>query len=305
MRRQIAIGAASALLIAGSLAYAAPPDDLATAKSLYGDAAYEDALAALNRIPLEQSRIEVNVEVNEYRALCLLALGRDADAEPPLQQIVMTDPQYTLAQGDVSPRLVELFHTVRKRTLPAAAKALYLKAKESFEAHRPDAASQFETLVAILNDGDVADRAGELADMKALAEGFLTLAQAQAKAAQAAAAPAIVAQVEQRPAAPPDPPRIYSVSDSNVRPPIERERAMPTWNPPAGSRQTEFRGMLRVVIDEQGHVESAVLVEPVHPSYNAELIKATKAWRYDPAVANGNPVKYLLTMEIVLRGAGG
>jgi hypothetical protein len=43
---------------------------------------------------------------------------------------------------------------------------------------------------------------------------------------------------------------------------------------------------------------------PVYPTYNPELLKATKNWRYQPAMLNGAPVKYTTTLEIVLRPTG-
>ena len=53
-----------------------------------------------------------------------------------------------------------------------------------------------------------------------------------------------------------------------------------------------FTGTLELLIDETGHVETALLSDPVWPSYDALLMQAAKKWRYSPALKDGNPVKF-------------
>ena len=93
--------------IAGGVLAQAAAGDLDSAKALYAAASYEEALATLDQLGAADS-----IQVNQYRALCLLALGRARDAEAPLQQIVSADPLYKLPAGEVSPRLVDLFRDV-------------------------------------------------------------------------------------------------------------------------------------------------------------------------------------------------
>src|SRR5262245_47898268 len=99
--------------IVGAWRVHAAAGDLDSAKALYAAASYEEALAALDQLGGGPD----SIQVNEYRALCLLALGRARDAEAPLQQIVSADPLYKIPAAEVSPRLVDLFHDVRKRAL--------------------------------------------------------------------------------------------------------------------------------------------------------------------------------------------
>ena len=307
MKRYFAIGVAAALLVSAATISTRAAGDFESAKALYAAASYEEALTSLDQLEGNADP----VQVNQYRALCLLALGRARDAEAPLQKIVAANPMYALPAAEVSPRLVDLFRDVRKRTLPTAARQLYSKAKSSYDAKDlADASAQFKTLLSVLADPDVSDRSADLADLKDLAEGFLALADAQLAAvkpptpAPAAAAPAVVANTATA-AAKPSEPRIYSPDDSGVRPPIELARSMPRWVPNgAMPRLTTFKGVLKLVIDEQGLVESASLLTPVYPTYNPELLKSTKNWRYQPATLNGVPVKYTTTLEIVLRPTG-
>jgi len=276
--------------------------DLDSAKALYAAASYEEALATLDQLGGSAD----SIQVNQYRALCLLALGRARDAEGPLQQIVSADPLYKIPAADVSPRLVDLFRDVRKRTLPAAARQLYTRAKKSFDAKNMSQASkEFKTLLVLLNEPEAADRPTELADLKSLAEGFLTLADAQLAAPKPPApAPAaeVTAAAAPAPVAPPAERRIYSSDDHDVKPPIELQRQMPSWTPTSATQKiSTFKGAVRLIVDEHGMIESAEMLASVYPTYNALLLKAAKTWRYQPAMRNGVPVRYATTLEIVLR----
>ena len=115
-----------------ALCGAAPPAaaaDLTSAKSLYAAASYEEALAQLNAI-----RATDNLEqIEQYRALCLLALGRPSDAQKSLERIVISQPLYRMDNADVSPKLATMFQDVRRRMLPSAARELYTKGKTSFD----------------------------------------------------------------------------------------------------------------------------------------------------------------------------
>ena len=53
-----------------------------------------------------------------------------------------------------------------------------------------------------------------------------------------------------------------------------------------------FTGTLELLIDEKGHVETAMLSDPVWPQYDAVLIQAAKRWRYAPALREGTAVKF-------------
>jgi tetratricopeptide (TPR) repeat protein len=304
MKRHIIVVALSGFvaLVGTRGAARAAAGDLDSAKALYAAASYEEALATLDQL----GGAADSIQVNQYRALCLLALGRARDAEAPLQQIVSADPLYRIPADQVSPRLVDLFRDVRKRTLPTTARQLYTRAKSAYDAKRlPEASKDFRTLLALLKEPEAAERAAELADLKDLAEGFLALTEAQVAPPKAAppAAPSAVAAAP-TPAATPAPAeaRIYSAEDREVKAPIELQRQMPKWTPTtAEQKMSTFKGAVRVIIDEHGGVESANIVASVFPTYNILLLKAAKNWRYQPATRLGVPVKYAITLEIVLR----
>jgi len=308
-----------AALPAAVSAQPAPPD-LSAAKALYASASYEDALAALAKATNENAE-----EVEQYRALCLLALGRTAEARQALERMVTLQPGYTINDTDVSPRLVTMFHEVRRQQLPAAAKRIYATAKTSFEnKNYVAAAAQFKAMFAILDDPDMGDQAAGLADLRMLGEGFVALAEGQIAAAAAAkpatpppsapsSTPASAPAAAAPPAAAPNPApsaspatasadaKIYTSFDKDVTAPVEIERRLPAWVPSNAIEQKNvYIGTLAVVIDEKGAVESAALQKSVSPTYDPQLLQAAKSWRFRPARLNGQPVKYWKSYEIML-----
>jgi len=133
-----------------------------------------------------------------------------------------------------------------------------------------------------------------------LGEGFLKLADGEvvnaARAVQAARAAAVVP-------APPAPqvPAIYSAEDRSVVAPMDIDRRLPSWTPATAiARTTEHHGLLEVVINEQGRVESAILRTSVETSYDRDLLAATKSWTFKPATRDGVAVKYRKGFDIVL-----
>ena len=160
--------------------------DLATARTLYASASYDEALAMLATIETPE-----NIEpVNQMRALCLMALGRNREAEESIERIILHNPSYVIEEGEVSPKVVSLFRSVRQRTLPTVARALYAQAKASFDNQRWDAAAnEFARMLAIVGDPDLANQRASLNDLRQLGEGFRKLSEAEL-AALAAKTPA-------------------------------------------------------------------------------------------------------------------
>lgn len=311
--------------------------DLASAKALYAAASYEEALAMLATIETPE-----NLEqVNQIRALCQLALGRTDDAQQAIQAIVLHNPLYQLESNDVSPKLVALFRDVRRQTLPTAARTAYSKAKSLYDAKQwGQASDQFAGLLRILDDKEAAESQAALADLRQLAEGFLTLArneiaaeerraedarrageERQAAAAAQAAAEAAAAEAARKDAeaaaaaasAASPPARaqapvgrgavpIYSIDDKDVTPPVELSRAMPRWVPTtAAMAATTFTGRVELVIDATGAVTEVTIIKPIAPRYDQALKDLARTWRYRPATRNGQAVRYRQLLEIVLR----
>lgn len=284
------------LLVALVLSQDAVPQDrsadLAAARSLYASAAYEDALARLARV----TGADVADQVDTYRALCLLALGRTSDAERSLEQVVLRNPRFTLDETEVSPRLVVMFHAVKARALPTAARTLYTNARTSFDLKQYDAAAaQLRELLLLIGASDASEAAG-MADLKVLAEGFLTLAESMLGPNPVAAdTPATVVLAPEAGAGP-----VYSIVHRDVVAPVEISRQVPNWDPPRGFPQGLYQGLVEVVVSEDGRVESAVVRKSVSDAYDAVLLAATATWRFQPATRNGVAVKYRKLFEVIV-----
>ena len=263
---------------------------LASAKNLYESASYEAALSALSAI----DNTELVDVVDTYRALCLLGLGRASDAEQVLQLVVMRKPLMVLSDSEYSPRVVALFKDVRKKALPAAAQRLYSFSRTDYENKNYDAAAEgFKQTLHVIADAGAESPTAPLADLKELASGFLTLAEAKA----AAVASPRAAVVTPPPVSTNVSPAVYSLVNTEVTPPVVLNQVIPPWT----TRQITtglFTGTLEVVVDERGAVENVTLVEPVWPPYDAALLHAARGWRYEPALKDGKPVKFKRVLAI-------
>src|SRR5215218_2625249 len=72
------------------------------AKDLYASARYDEALSVLNGLKTGDNVDRRSIE--QYRSLCLLALGRSSEAENAIAAVVTADPMYR--PGDTeSPRV--------------------------------------------------------------------------------------------------------------------------------------------------------------------------------------------------------
>ena len=62
----------------------------------------------------------------------------------------------------------------------------------------------------------------------------------------------------------------------------------------------DYRGVLRLVIDKSGTVESATMLTGTRPAYDQLLVRAAREWKFEPAQKQGRPVRYLRIVEIHL-----
>jgi protein TonB len=272
--------------------------DLSAARDLYASAAYDDALTMLNRLRSSEHPASQSRAIEQYRAFCLLALGRSADAEQAIEAVVAADATFQPGETDASPRIRSAFTSVRRRMLPSIIQQKYAQAKAAFDRKEfAAAAAGFTQVLTALADQDVAVEAKQppLADLRTLAGGFLELA---AKAS--APPPAPVAAVVVAPPPPPAPvaPKVYTGGETGVVPPVVVNQSLPSF---PGQVIIPRSGKLEIVIDESGSVESAVMRESVSQTYDAMVLSATRAWRYRPATANGTPVKFRKTVQITIK----
>jgi hypothetical protein len=271
---------------------------LAAARELYAAAAYEDALVILNQLTEGTHGPEEERSIQQYRAFCLLALGRTADAEQAIAAVVAVQPRYQPADGDVSPRIRTTFADVRRRVLPAVIQQQYAIAKSSYDRKNWSEAAE------VMNDPDVRAVAAQppLSDLRVLASGFRDLAVSAATPPPVPATPVAPVAAAPPPSAPIAPPvvtapRIYSASDRNVVPPITLRQFLPPF-PSSAAVPKQAQGVLEVVIDETGAVEQALMRVPLNPAYDRQALNAARSWLYQPATMNGAPVKFRKAVQI-------
>ena len=186
------IGVASFVLVMGMALPAAaqfdgssPQGPLNAAKDLYASARYDEALSVLNGLRIGESVDRKSVE--QYRSLCLLALGRASEAETAIAAVVTADPTYRPGESE-APRVRATFTDVRKRLLPEIATARYQAAKAAYDRKEWAASEQqFRTVLDLIDDPDTG---GRLGDLRVLAVGFLELS------ARAAAPPSASGRTE-------------------------------------------------------------------------------------------------------------
>jgi TonB family protein len=294
-----AVSLAAVLALSAGVA-SAQERDLATARDLYASASYDDALAVLNRLRASDHPASQARAIEQYRAFCLLALGRAADAQQAIEAVVAAEPSYQPSESEVSPRIRSAFADVRRRMLPVIIQQKYSEAKAAFDrkAFAAAAAGFSQVLVALTDPAVVADaNRPPLSDLRMLAVGFEELS---AKAAAPAPAPP-------PPPAPvvatPPPPMpvafgVYSGEDREVIPPTIINQALPAFQ---GTVLVPRTGVLEVLISETGEVESAVMTQSVTTAYDRLALNAARTWRFKPATVRGVPVKYRKTVQIAVK----
>jgi hypothetical protein len=304
---------------------AAGQDSLSKARDLYAGASYEDALVLLNRLRASGPRSDEIATIDQYRAFCLLALGRAADAEQAIEAVVAAEPSWQPSGSEVSPRVRSAFTDVRRRMLPALVQQRYASARAAFD--RKDfvqATAGFKQVLDFLGAPDLASTASAppLSDLKTLALGFYDLSVS-------AAAPAppppplppppspVVSEPEPAPVpvpvpAPvrvsvpvpvsvvPSPRRIYGPNDPGVVAPVTVRQSLPAF-PVQTTAMRSTSGSIDVLIDETGAVEMATMSASVNPLYDRLALAAARKWEFKAASLNGVPVKFRKTVQISIQ----
>ena len=271
---------------------AAAQDSLETVRTLYASAAYEDALKTIVRLesaaPSGTAR-----DLALQRALCLLALGRDREAERAIETVVQADPYDDFAEVGTSPRITTAFRAVRDRLLPAIARSEYERARAAFDAGDHQAAREGFRRVLTLVGTPAGEGPGDAlsADLRVLASGFEALSDA--------------ALTPPAPPPPPEPepvetlavPRVYDQRAPGLTPPAVISQSLPRW-PPSLGPAPQRDGLLEIVIGEGGLVETAAFTKPVHAVYDARVLAAVRTWTFMPARREGRPVKFRKVIRI-------
>jgi TonB family protein len=252
-------------------------------KSLYAAAEYDKALAVA--APLD------TLEAQQYEALCLLALGRQADASATIEALVNAAPTFIPSSEDAPPRFVDLVTKIRQKMLPVIARRLFSEGREFYADKRNDEAIlRFSLVLKLLSDPSFTDTNARQ-DLETLAQGFIDLATATAVPVVAAAAPP--------PADEPAPAAAVPIAPPKVTQPIALVQQVPPMPLDVAARSSS-RLVVVVQIDVAGRVTTATIKESAHPRYDRMVSIAARDWRYTPATRNGVPIpsEQVVTIQI-------
>ena len=284
--KQVAILSVLFILSLSTHTIAIAQDLVSHARDLYVAADYENALNVLDAIEADARTADERQAVREYRALCLIALTRTADAVDTIRQMIDDDPFYRPAAGRRPPRFITFFDEVRRQRLIELGRMRYAEATIAFDENRNADASEAFALVLRLVAEAEADAGSEQRDeelnrLERFATRFLELVQARNQQTQ----------VRER--------DTFDSTDANVAPPVSIRQEIPIWPAPT-SVSTPFMGELEVVIDATGNVREARLTRPIHPAYDPLVLGSASNWKYRPAIKNGKPVPYRKVITISL-----
>ena len=304
-RKLLLIGILASSAVVAAATPARAQVSLTKAKELYASANYDEALSMLNSLGGSTDENDA-AAVAMYRVLCLVAVGRTSEVDTAIDRLVSQHPLYRPASDELSPRIQKAVSSARVRLLPNLVQRRYEESKSAYD--RGDFAASkvgFKWVLTALSDPDISYLAAQspLADIKTLSAGFVDLSEK----ALAPPPPALVSAPAPTPAiltmAPPpskptrDLKRVFSAEDTDVVAPITTRQSMPRF--PGLLKQTAT-GVLELVIDTTGAVESVKLIEPVDVKYDPLLTAAAKKWQYQPAQLDGAPVRYMKRIQISL-----
>jgi TonB family protein len=296
------VGATIVLILAWP-ALVSAQDSISAAEALYASAAYDEALAVLDRLQVQSLGVEQVRQVQEDRALCLLALGRPDAANLAIAAVVNADPLYRPDEATASPRVRAAFKDVRSRLLPDIVEARYRDARALYDKQEwADALKALRQVQALAADPDLDEaQLKSVEDYRVLAGDFARLADA---AANPPAPPTPNPAAEPPPATPApkatvDYSRVFDASNKNVTPPATVRQDLPRWI--NDGRPGPRDGTIEVTISAGGVVERATLTQSMSPFFDRQVLEATRNWRYEPARLDGRPVRYRKVIRVTFQ----
>jgi len=298
-----------AVMCLGVALSAAAQDPLSAAREQYASADYEQALATLGGLRGSETSSSVLEQVEQYRAFCLFALGRTADAVSVAEGLVRKNPMLELDATDASPRLSAMFTDVRRRLLPTLIRERYRQARAALDDKNfLNAEPRLIEVRQMLSEAEEIKAMDEgMADLRVLVDGFLDLTRGlrESAAAEQARLAAAAKETAQKAAAPPPVIRVptFDSSATNVTAPVAVRQEVPAVPPSLLPmfKSGETAGQLDVLVDEFGNVEESTIRLSMQPVYDAMVLRASRQWKYQPARNGAVPVKYLKTIGVVVR----
>jgi hypothetical protein len=213
------------------------------------------------------------------RAAGLIEEGKMADASTVFDALVFTYPLYEPDPNRLTAAALTMLGASRRLLLPRIAARDYDRAKDALAGGDVDGALDLGRQVsAILQRLDPSAVPPEL-------DGRVRRLLSEATAVRS-----IPEQT------------VYSGRDVEVVPPRPLSRQLPAA-PPFGVPHHRI-GVLDMVIGTRGDVEVVKLHTPLNRYHERMIVSAAKAWRYRPALKEGKPVRFRLSILVNLPESG-
>jgi hypothetical protein len=159
------------------------------------------------------------------------------------------------------------------REVPQRAQREYHRARALFDQKDyAKATDGFLQVVKLLDDGELI---GPAAELRSLASDYAALSRATLSAITGGP--------------------VYSSADEGVTEPVALRLYLPA---PAPETPPSRLGVLMLVVNGEGAVESVRLQSPSNRYHDRFWVSAAKTWRFKPALKDGQPVKYLKRIVI-------
>jgi TonB family protein len=100
----------------------------------------------------------------------------------------------------------------------------------------------------------------------------------------------------------PPPPRVvYTVGTPGIRFPTVAREIRPDYTDAAVRAKVVGMVTMSALVLADGTVGSAMVTKPLHPELDREALAAARYWLFEPAVLNGQPVPFVVTLELEFR----
>lgn len=239
---------------------------------------------ALPTIPAPEAPIRAGVRPSKATVPRAAAPAVQPVVTAPLQSVPVvdsTDPDRRTAPVPSSAVAGESADSVGMAEVLEDAKAELLATRDYMKAETALRAGDYDQAIA---------DASRLSRMLDAADNDAASASLRAAVTQLLARAASIKRAEEQ--------RVYTIDDEEVTPPIALGRQLPAAAPVGVRRQ--LVGHLELLINLHGEVETLKLHTPLNRFHERMIVSAAKAWRYQPALRNGKPVRFRLVASINL-----
>ena len=95
--------------------------------------------------------------------------------------------------------------------------------------------------------------------------------------------------------------KIYKITDDGVIAPKLLEKVEPNYTEAAKDAKIEGTVVVMVVIEVDGKIHEATVIHGIDDGLDANAVAAVRAWQFDPASKDGEPVPVAAKIEVNFR----